>query len=98
MDDTLVVNFAAMEHASLSIQSALGTLQSRLDEVDQLGKRLITTWSGEAREAYFARQSGWLQAAGDLALILKDIKAALDDSMRHYVETENRNRGLFQPR
>jgi len=95
MDDTLVVNFGAMEHASQSINSALNTLNSRLDEVSQLGKRLTASWEGESREAYAARQAGWERAGVDLALMLTDIKSALDESMRRYLETENRNRQLF---
>ena len=63
MDDTLVVNFAAMDHAGQSIQSALNTLNARLEEVTQLGRRLTAGWQGEAREAYAARQANWERAA-----------------------------------
>jgi WXG100 family type VII secretion target len=95
MDDTLVVNFGAMEHASHSIQTALNTLNARLEEISQLGKRLTASWQGESREAYAIRQAGWERAGNDLALMLKDIKIALDESMQRYLETENRNRQLF---
>ncbi|WP_238017384.1 WXG100 family type VII secretion target [Dactylosporangium sp. AC04546] len=95
MDDMLVVNFGAMEHAGQSIQTALNTLNARLDEVSQLGRRLTSGWQGEAREAYAARQAGWERAGNDLALMLKDIKLALDESMQRYLETEHRNRQLF---
>ncbi|GGM39080.1 WXG100 family type VII secretion target [Dactylosporangium sucinum] len=95
MDDMLVVNFGAMEHAGQSLQSALNTLNARLDEVSQLGRRLTGGWQGEAREAYAARQAGWERAGSDLALMLKDIKVALDESMQRYLDTEHRNRQLF---
>lgn len=98
MDDTLVVNFAAMDHAGQSIQSALNTLNARLEEVSQLGRRLTGGWQGESREAYAARQANWERAGGDLAVTLREIKVALDESMRHYLETEHRNRNLFPQR
>ena len=98
MDDTLVVNFAAMDHAGQSIQSALNTLNARLEEVSQLGRRLTAGWQGESREAYAARQANWERAGGDLAVTLREVKVALDESMRRYLETEHRNRHLFPQR
>ncbi|MFF5230559.1 WXG100 family type VII secretion target [Dactylosporangium sp. NPDC000521] len=98
MDDTLVVNFAAMDHAGQSIQSALNTLTGRLDEVSQLGRRLTAGWQGESQEAYAARQANWERAGADLAATLREIKVALDESMRRYLETEQRNRHLFPQR
>lgn len=98
MDDTLVVNFGAMDHAGQSIQSALNTLNARLDEVTQLGRRLTMGWQGEAREAYAVRQANWERAGADLATTLREIKVALDESMRRYLETEQRNRNLFPQR
>ena len=98
MDDTLVVNFGAMDHAGHSIQSALNTLNARLDEVSLLGRRLTAGWQGESREAYAARQANWERAGGDLAATLREIKVALDESMRRYLETEQRNRHLFPQR
>jgi early secretory antigenic target protein ESAT-6 len=95
MDDTLVVDFGAMEHASHSIQSALNTLHTRLDEVSQLGKRLTAGWQGDSRDAYAVRQDGWERAGADLAQMLRDIKTGLDESMRRYLETEHRNKNLF---
>ncbi|MEV0130467.1 WXG100 family type VII secretion target [Dactylosporangium sp. NPDC050688] len=98
MDDTLVVNFAAMDHAGHSIQSALNTLNARLEEVTQLGRRLTAGWQGESREAYAARQANWERAGADLAATLREIKVALDESMQRYLETEQRNRHLFPQR
>lgn len=95
MDDALVINFGAMEHASQSIQTALNTLNARLDEISRLGRRLTAGWQGESRDAYSIRQAGWERAGGDLAAMLGEIKTALDESMQRYLETEERNRRLF---
>jgi 6 kDa early secretory antigenic target len=94
-DNTMVVNFGAMEHASQSIQRALGTLNAWLEEIDTMGRRLSAGWSGSAQDAYRARQAGWQQAAADLSVTLKDIQVALNNAMHRYLETEKRNTGYF---
>jgi 6 kDa early secretory antigenic target len=94
----LVVNFPALEHASASIDRALGALTARLEEVDTMGRRLSAGWTGAAQEAYQSRQTGWQQAAGDLALTLKDIRVALDEAMHRYLDTERRNTAYFPAR
>ena len=94
-DNMMVVNFGAMEHASESIQRALGTLNARLEEIDKMGRRLAAGWSGSAQDAYRARQAGWQQAASDLSVTLKDIQVALNNAMHRYLETEKRNTGYF---
>ncbi|MEU7865427.1 WXG100 family type VII secretion target [Dactylosporangium sp. NPDC049140] len=98
MDDTLVVDFGALEHAGQSIQSALNTLHSRLDEASQLGKRLTASWQGDAKDAYALRQANWERAGGDLAQMLRDIKVGVERAMQRYQETEARNTHLFPGR
>jgi ESAT-6 family protein len=94
-DNTMIVNFGAMEQASHSIQSALGTLNARLEEIDNIGKRLSAGWTGGAQEAYRMRQAGWQQAAGDLSTMLREIQVALNDAIHRYWETERKNTSYF---
>ena len=95
-NDTLVVNFAALQKATADIQSALNTLNTQLGQLEQDAAPLVATWDGGAREAYDVRQARWKQSSGDLSNILRDIKQALDDSAVDYQHTEKRNTGLFQ--
>ncbi|MFI5915513.1 WXG100 family type VII secretion target [Dactylosporangium sp. NPDC051541] len=95
MDDTLVVDFGALQHASQSIQTALNTLHARLDEVSDLGKRLTASWQGDAKDAYALRQANWERAGTDLAQMLRDVRLGVEDSMQRYQETEARNTRLF---
>ena len=95
-NDTLVVNFVALQKASADIHSALNTLNTQLGQLEQDAAPLVASWDGGAREAYDARQARWKQSAGDLSTILRDIKQALDESAVDYQHTEKRNTGLFQ--
>ncbi|NUT35790.1 MAG: WXG100 family type VII secretion target [Hamadaea sp.] len=94
-DDSLVVNFAAMQQASGDIQSALGKLNGSLDTLEADAAKLVATWGGEAQEAYSRRQAQWRQAAQDLSQMLNDIKGALDESASNYHTTEKKNTGMF---
>ncbi|MFC6018657.1 WXG100 family type VII secretion target [Plantactinospora solaniradicis] len=95
-DGLLVVQFPALQQASADIQKALNTLDSQLDQLEQDAAPLVSTWEGEAKEAYAVRQARWRQASMDLQNMLRDIKMALDESAADYLSTEKKNTGLFQ--
>ena len=65
--ETLVVNFAALHQASADIQQALGALDTQLSQLERDAAPLVSTWDGDARQAYDVRQAAWRRAAGDLA-------------------------------
>lgn len=94
-DDVLVVNFAALDAASLDIAHALGELEGQLDQLERDAAPLVAQWSGDARSAYDARQATWRGAAADLARMLRDIQSAVDESAADYLATERRNANLF---
>lgn len=94
-DDTLRVDFAAMQKASGDIQSALNEIDSQLTQLERDAAPLVATWGGDARDAYDTHQRKWRERAGDLSAMLRDIKRALDDSAADYQHTETRNARLF---
>jgi early secretory antigenic target protein ESAT-6 len=96
MSEVLRVDFAAMQAASADIRTALGVLREQLAQVESDAAPLMSTWEGEARDAYLVRQGRWRRAADDLATILGDIGRALDESTADYAATERRNAGMFQ--
>ncbi len=93
--DQLVVNFAAMQGASADIESAIGKLTSNLDQLNSDAKPLVSTWTGEAQQAYYQRQTTWTNAANDLTQILRSIQRAVADSTSDYQSTEHANTNLF---
>jgi early secretory antigenic target protein ESAT-6 len=94
-DSHLVVNFPALHQASADIQKALHALESQLAQLERDAAPLIATWEGEARQGYDARQAQWRRASQDLAMMLRDIKIAVDDSAADYWSTERRAIGRF---
>lgn len=96
MSDALVVNFAALHQASGDIATALDTMRAQLDELERQAAPLVSTWDGDAKEAFAQRQASWRRAAGELSTMLHSIKLAVDQSAAEYLHTERRNATLFQ--
>jgi WXG100 family type VII secretion target len=95
-DGVLVVSFPALQQASADIQKALSTLDSQLGQLERDAAPLVSSWDGDAKQAYEQRQSRWRTASQDLQAMLRDIKAAVDESAADYQSTERRNTNLFQ--
>jgi ESAT-6 family protein len=87
-DGMLLVNFNSLGNAATSIDKALTTMQSQLDDLESEGKKLTASWDGEAKEAYEQRQARWQAAAKDLHQILTNIKSAVLHSTEDYQRTE----------
>lgn len=96
MSDQLVVNFGSLAQAAQDINNAISAMESNLSDCEQAAGPLIASWSGSAQEAYGVRQAQWRQAAADLTQMLRDIKAAVEDSASNFQQAENRNRALFE--
>jgi 6 kDa early secretory antigenic target len=95
-DGVLVVSFPALQQASADIQKALSTLDSQLGQLERDAAPLVSSWDGDAKQAYEQRQSRWRSASQDLQAMLRDIKAAVDESAADYQSTERKNTNLFQ--
>jgi WXG100 family type VII secretion target len=93
--DNLVVDFAAMHQAAADIQVAINKLTSDLEQLDADAKPLVSTWVGDAQQAYYQRQATWTNAATDLSNMLRNIQKALVDSTSDYHTTEMTNKNLF---
>jgi early secretory antigenic target protein ESAT-6 len=91
----LVVNFAGLETANQQIQTAISTMQTKLDDLESAAKPLVASWAGQAQSDYAARQAKWRQAANDLTMILQDIQKSLASSAAEYQATEQANAKLF---
>jgi ESAT-6 family protein len=95
-DGMLLVNFGALQQASADINKAISTLHSQLDDLNRAAQPLVSTWNGEAQQAYQARQAKWTSASQDLTQILQNIKGAVDQSVEEYMTTEKTATQRFQ--
>jgi|RhiMetdeSRZDD1v2_1073273.scaffolds.fasta_scaffold3887973_2 WXG100 family type VII secretion target len=91
----IVVKFAALHKASEDINKAISNLTSELDNLEKGVQPLLSTWDGQAREAYYARQREWSSASGDLKQLLLQIKGAVDKSAEIMQARESANMKKF---
>jgi len=95
-NEMMIVNFVEMRAGSDAIEKALAALERQLQELEAAARPLVSEWTGTAQQAYETRQRQWRQASADLALMLRDIKRALDDSTVGYHDAEVRNTRRFE--
>ena len=75
--DEIVVEFAALNQAAADISTALSSMQSELDTVNQQVQPLLASWQSDAQEAFHQRKTEWESAANDLHQLLNGIKGAV---------------------
>jgi WXG100 family type VII secretion target len=95
-NEMMIVNFVEMRAGSDAIEKALSALERGLQELEAAARPLVSEWTGSAQQAYEVRQRQWRQASADLALMLRDIKRALDDSTVGYHDAEVSNTRRFE--
>lgn len=88
-------DFGALNAAADSCGSSLKTMNGELDGLKSSIAPLLATWDGDAREAYFRRQSEWESAANDLRDLLGRIERALRESAARMQAREAANRAKF---
>jgi early secretory antigenic target protein ESAT-6 len=92
----LLVNFGALQQASMDIQKALSQLESQLGQLERDAGPLVATWDGAAQMAYQERQRKWQTAATELSEILRQVKLAVEESAADYQDTERKATNRFQ--
>jgi WXG100 family type VII secretion target len=92
----LVINFAHLAQAAQDINSAVNAMNNEIDACERAAQPLVASWEGDAQEAYGIRQAKWREAANHLSQMLRDIKAAVEDSASNFTQAEHRNKALFE--
>lgn len=72
-------DFAQISNTAADIRSSVTRINGQLTDLKDLIKPMTDTWEGEARDAYFAHQAKWDQAAEDLNRILNQIAETVDE-------------------
>ncbi|MFF0150130.1 WXG100 family type VII secretion target [Micromonospora sp. NPDC005203] len=88
-------NFGALNAAADSCGGAMKNVTGELDGLKSGIAPLLATWDGDAREAYFRRQSDWEAAANDLRDLLGRIEKTLRESAARMQAREAANRAKF---
>lgn len=82
-------DFAKISGAAQDIQSSAQRINGQLNDLKQGLQPMVNSWEGDAREAYYAHQQKWDQAAEDLNQILNQIAATVDEGNSQMMAVNN---------
>jgi 6 kDa early secretory antigenic target len=91
MSDKVLVTFAALAEAAQQIQSTYNNLNTKLTDLENTLKPVVSTWTGNASENYQVQQQKWNQAQTDLNTVLQAIGKAVEAAHDAYTQTETAN-------
>jgi len=89
------VDFGALGTGAAGILSTYRSLQGTLESLESQLAPMVSTWTGDAREAYFIQKKKWDDASAAMATILQQMGQAVDQAHSNYQAAETSNRNLW---
>jgi 6 kDa early secretory antigenic target len=89
------VDFGALGSGAAGIMSTYRSLQGTLENLESQLAPMVATWSGSARDAYFAQKKKWDDASTAMATILQQMGVAVDEANSNYKAAETSNTNLW---
>jgi 6 kDa early secretory antigenic target len=86
------INFESIDQAANEIRKVHGQLLNSLDELEAKLRPMVSSWGGEARQAYFEKKKTWDNAAQEMASILQQMGKAVANAHDGYQSAEASNR------
>jgi WXG100 family type VII secretion target len=92
---TIEVNFEGLQQGGEGITGVYRSLVGTLESLEQELQPMLSSWNGNAREAYFAQKKKWDEAAQALGTILAQIGQAVHGAHDNYRAAEQSNQQLW---
>jgi WXG100 family type VII secretion target len=93
--DYTMANFGTLQQAESDFASAYSGLQSQLSDLESSLQKNLSTWTGDAQQAYWNYKSQWDQAASNCAVILQNLQGVIGDAHTNYTGAERANTALW---
>jgi WXG100 family type VII secretion target len=90
-DSRTKVNFGALDHGAAQITSTLKNLQDSLHNLESGLTPMVSTWTGDAREAYYQQKKKWDDASAAMATILGQMISGVQTTNENYHAGESTN-------
>jgi len=95
-DGQIVYNFSTISGAVSAIDYATSTMRHLLSQLEgDLRPLESEAWTSEAQAAYKIRKDRWTAASNHIAVILTQVKGALENSAHRMQATDKRAAGYF---
>lgn len=94
-DSSFSIDQTRCLQAHETIASAARVMEDALACIEAEGKILLSSWEGEAREAFLTRQTKWNADATSILQKLQQINAALKEAVFIYANADRRGRDMI---
>jgi WXG100 family type VII secretion target len=95
MDGETHVKFEALSSGATGILGTYRNLQSTLENLESQLAPMVSSWTGDAREAYFQQKKKWDEASQAMAVILQQMGKSVEQAHANYQSAETSNRNLW---
>lgn len=89
------MDFGSLSGGAAGILSTYRALQGALEGLESKLAPMVSTWSGEAQQAYFQQKKNWEDASAAMAAILQQMGQAVEQAHGNYRAAETSNRNLW---
>jgi ESAT-6 family protein len=86
--DSVGVDFGALQAGGEGIGGVYKSLLTTLDHLEGQLKPMMSSWTGDAQNAYHVQKKAWDEAAQALGTILAQLGQAVTDAHDNYRGTE----------
>ncbi|GDY34093.1 hypothetical protein GTS_57260 [Gandjariella thermophila] len=94
--DRLVVDFAALQDATDSLTSHIDATEAMLNRVEQIVRKLESSWEGSAHDGFHTTVAEWCSTARDLHTQLRRIRDFVVTAHRNHASAVHTNIGIWR--
>lgn len=95
-DGQILYDFGTIADAESAIDTAVSTMRNLLSQLESDLRPLESgAWTSEAQAAYKIRKDKWNNASNHIAMILSQVKVALENSAHQMKATDRRAASYF---
>jgi WXG100 family type VII secretion target len=88
-------NFAALQQAQADFTLAYRALTDELDDLEKNLESKLSSWEGQAVEAYWVHKREWDKAAAHIGTVLNQLGIVIGDAHTNYSGAERANSGIW---
>jgi early secretory antigenic target protein ESAT-6 len=90
-DGVIQVDYGSLEMGATALLTASKALEQNMSDLDGALAPTMSSWDGDAKEAFLPHQATWKTAAQDLSTKIISLKGAVDWANEHFQSTERAN-------
>jgi WXG100 family type VII secretion target len=93
--DEIAVDFRALEDGEASLRRAVDEIQVHLEELERCVQELLSTWTGQAAEAYREAQHEWDAAMAGMRENLRELHGLIVTAHGNHASAVRTNNNIW---